>query len=137
MRYNSFMLRRFGAALVLLCAIIPASAFAALTPEERAELEKQLADLEGQINTNKTELEKKKGERQTLERDVSIIDGQIKDAQLAIRQRDLTIKKLTDGIKDKESAIAVLDLKVAKGQESIAQMLRRTREIDDVSIVEL
>jgi membrane-bound lytic murein transglycosylase B len=121
--------------MFLLC--LPFLAFAALTPEERAQLESQLADLEKQIGENKSQLEKKQGERQSLERDVAIIDAEIRASQLAIKQRDLTIRKLTDGIKDKESAIAMLDSKIVKGQESIAQMIRRTREIDDTTIVEL
>lgn len=121
----------------ILFVVFPFFTFAALTPEERAQLEAQLADLEKQIGANKSELEKKQGERQSLERDVAIIDAQIKDSQLAIRQRELTIRKLTDGIKDKESAIALLDQKILKGQESIAQMIRRTREIDDTTTAEL
>lgn len=121
----------------ILLVVFPFFTFAALTPEERAQLEAQLADLEKQIGANKSELEKKQGERQTLERDVAIIDAQIKDSQLAIKQRDLTIRKLTDGIKDKESAIALLDQKILKGQESIAQMIQRTREIDDTTTAEL
>lgn len=128
---------KIGLLSCVLLFCIPFVASAALTPEERAELERQLGELETQINANKDVLTKKQGERQSLERDVAIIDAQIKDAQLAIRQRDLTIRKLTDGMKDKESAIAVLDVKVEKGQESIAQMIRRTREIDDISIAEL
>jgi membrane-bound lytic murein transglycosylase B len=123
----------FFAALML----IPVFSYAALTPEERAELERQLADVEQQIAANKTELTKKQGERQSLERDVAVIDGQIKAAKLAIKQRDLAIQKLTDGITDKEAAIRNLDGKVEDGQESVAQMLRRTREIDDISIAEL
>lgn len=121
----------------ILFVVFPFFTFAALTPEERAQLEAQLADLEKQIGANKSELEKKQGERQSLERDVAIIDAQIKDSQLAIKQRELTIRKLTDGIKDKESAIALLDQKIVKGQESIAQMIRRTREIDDTTTAEL
>lgn len=120
-----------------LFVVFPFFTFAALTPEERAQLEAQLADLEKQIGENKSQLEKKQGERQSLERDVAIIDAQIKDSQLAIKQRDLTIRKLTDGIKDKESAIALLDQKILKGQESIAQMIRRTREIDETTTAEL
>lgn len=120
---------------LFVCA--PLFSYAALTPEERAELEQQLAELETQISSNKTELTKKQGERQSLERDVAILNGEIKASQLAIKQRDLTIKKLTDGMKDKEAGIKVLDGKIAKGQESIAQMIRRTREIDDTTIAEL
>lgn len=130
-----------GALCISVCALVfifvPAISFAALTPEERAELERQLAEVEQQIATNKAELDKKKGERQSLERDVGVIDGQIKEAKLAIKQRDLAIKKITDGITDKEGAIRLLDARVIEGQESVAQMLRRTREIDDITIAEL
>lgn len=130
-------MRFLRASTLFLVLLLPFSAFAALTTEERAELERQLGELETQINANKNELTKKQGERQSLERDVAILDGEIRASQLAIKQRDLTIRKLTDGMKDKESAIAILDGKVAKGQESVAQMIRRTREIDDISIAEL
>lgn len=124
--------------IATVCAFgVPLFALAALTPEERAELERQLAEIEGQISANKAQLEVKQRERTSLERDVAVIDGQIQDAKLAIRQRDLIIKKLNDGIKDKESAITVLDGKVAAGQASVAQMIRRTREIDDISLVEI
>ncbi len=128
---------RLGVALCALLVSFPLLSYAALTPEERAELERQLAEVEQQIAANKAELGKKQNERQSLERDVAIIDANIKDAKLAIRQRDLSIKKITDGIVDKESAIRLLDSKVEKGQESVAQMIRRTHEIDETSIVEL
>lgn len=117
--------------------LLPLSLHAALTPEERAELEKQLSEVEREIAANKSELAGKQAERQSLERDVAILDAQIKDAQLAIKQRNLAIKRLTDGITDKESAITILDKKVAEGQVSVAQMIRRTREIDDTTLVEL
>lgn len=132
-------LARISVAILVLLAILLPFLLSAdqLSPEERAQLEAQLADLEKQISDNKQQLTHKQGERQSLERDVAILDGQIKDAQLAIKQRNLTIKKLSDGIIDRESAIKVLDSKVAKGQDSVAQMLRRTHEIDDISIAEL
>lgn len=131
------MLMKWGVCLVCVVFLAPITAFAALTPEERAELERQLADLETQISANKTELSKKQQERSSLERDVAILDAKIKDAKLAIKSRDLNIKKLTDGITDKEAAIRVLDGKVLAGQESIANMIRRTHEIDDISLAEL
>ncbi|MFZ2886406.1 MAG: lytic murein transglycosylase [Minisyncoccia bacterium] len=123
--------------LLLVLFFVPFFTFAALTPEERALLETQLAQIEAEINANKSELTKKQQERQTLERDVSILDAKIKDAQLAIKQRELSIRKIGDGVADKEAAIIVLDGKVLKGQESIAQMLRRTHEIDEITPVEL
>ena len=122
-------------AALLLCA--PFVYADQLTPEERAQLEQQLSDVEAQIASNKAELAQKQTQRQSLERDVAILDDEIKAAKLAIKQRDLTIKKLNDGIADKQSAINILDGKVAKGQVSVAQMLQRTREIDDITLVEL
>lgn len=126
---------RFVLALMLL--LVPLSLHAALTPEERAELERKLADVEREIAANKAELAGKQAERQSLERDVAILDGQVKEAQLEIRQRNLAIQRLTDGITDKEAAIQILDRKVVEGQTSVAQMIRRTREIDDTTLVEL
>ncbi len=123
--------------LVCLVLLFPFSLHAALTPEERAELEQQLADVEREIAQNKSVLAGKQAERQSLERDVAILDSQIKNAQLAIKQRNLAIKRLTDGITDKEAAITILDKKVEEGQVSVAQMIRRTREIDETTLVEL
>ncbi len=120
---------------ILFCA--PLFVFAALTPEERAALEQELAEVEREIAQNKSVLAGKQAERQSLERDVAILDSQVKEAQLEIRQRNLAIKRLTDGITDKEAAIKILDRKVAEGQTSVAQMIRRTREIDDTTLVEL
>lgn len=132
-RYNRSM--RF--LLAFLVVFLPFTLHAALTPEERAQLEKELAEVEREITQNKAALSDKQAERQSLERDVAILDAQIKDAQLEIRQRNLAIKRLTDGITDKEAAIKILDTKVAEGQVSVAQMIRRTREIDDTTLVEL
>lgn len=122
---------------LLIVILIPSALHAALTPEERAQLEQELAEVEREIAQNKAALSGKQAERQSLERDVAILDAQIKDAQLEIRQRNLAIKRLTDGITDKEAAIKILDTKVEQGQVSMAQMIRRTREIDDTTLVEL
>ncbi len=126
----------FLVAICFLFGIVPVLA-QSLTPEERADLERQLGDIEQQIAANKTELSKKQDERASLERDVSVLNSKITDAKLGIKQRDLSIKKLNDSISDKEAAIGVLDGKVAAGQDSLAQMLRRTREIDEITPVEL
>ncbi len=123
--------------LLLVLLLLPMTLHAALTPEERAKLEQELAQVEKEIAQNKSALAGKQAERQSLERDVAILDGEIREAQLGIRQRNLAIKRLTDGITDKEAAIKILDAKVVEGQVSVAQMIRRTREIDDTTLVEL
>lgn len=109
----------------------------AATPEERARLQSQLDQVEADILRTQTNLSEQQKQRQSLERDVSILDSKIKVAQLGIKQRDLAIKQLKAGITDKERGIAALDAKVVQGRGSIAQMIRETRAIDDLSLVEI
>ncbi|HEY4522214.1 MAG TPA: hypothetical protein VJH91_01085 [Candidatus Paceibacterota bacterium] len=111
-------------------------AAAQMTPEQRAQLERELASIEADIQKNQAELSKKRQERTSLERDVAILETKIRAEQLAIKQRDLTIQKLRNEISDKQHGITTLNIKYSESQESLAQILRRTREIDDTSLVE-
>ncbi|MBI5644725.1 lytic murein transglycosylase [Candidatus Kaiserbacteria bacterium] len=117
--------------------LLVATCASALTAEERAQLEQQLAQVEAQIKQNESQLSVKQQERTSLERDVAILDAKIQAAQLAIKQRDLTIRKLKAEIADLQGGINTLDSRVVASQESLAQILRRTREIDDRSLAEL
>lgn len=126
-----------AAALTLVILFTGAQVALALTPEERTQLEQQLAQVESQIAQNKKDLDAKQRERTSLERDVAVLDAQIQATQLAIKQRDLKIKQLTGDMGDLQRGIGTLDSKVASGQDSLAQILRRTREIDDTTLVEL
>ncbi len=117
--------------------MLPAFVFAENTPEQKAALQAQLDQINAQIKQNQNGLSELQTQRTSLERDVAILDAKIKDAQLAIRARDLTILQLKGGIREKELGINVLDHKVASGQESIAQMLRETRVIDDMSLAQI
>lgn len=108
------------------------------TPEQRrARLERELAEIEKDIAEKRGVLSEKQKERQSLERDIGVLDQQISVAQKEIKHRDLTISKLEDDITDKKVAITDVDKKVARSQDSLAQLLRRTREIDDISLAEL
>lgn len=104
---------------------------------QKAALQAQLDEINAQIQKNQGNLSELQKERTSLERDVAILDAKIKDAQLAIKARDLNILQLKGGIREKELGISVLDSKVAEGQQSIAQMLRETRVIDDESLVQI
>ncbi len=128
----------FGA---IVCALVALFAFGqiaqALTAEERAQLEQQLAAVEAQIEKNKNDLTVTQKERTSLERDVAVLNSKIQAAQLGIKQRDLKIKQINGDVGDLQRGIGTLDSKVTAGQESLAQILRRTREIDDLTLVEL
>lgn len=105
--------------------------------ERRAQLEQQLAEIEQDIVEKRGVLSEKQRERTTLEGDIAILDSQISVAQQQIKHRDLTIVKITDDIGEKQTAIGSVDNKVVRSEQSLAQLIRRTREIDDTSLAEL
>jgi len=130
-----FIATRFIVALAL--ALLPVFAYAQANSDQRAVLQMQLDQLNIQIKSNQNQLEGLQQQRTTLERDVAILDAKIKDAQLGIRASELTLRQIKSDIVDKEHGISNLDSKVAAGQESVAEMLRQTRMIDDLSFVEV
>lgn len=107
------------------------------TPDQRAALEAQLQDIQSQIKQNQSNLAQLQTQRTSLERDVAILDSKIQAAQLAIKQRNLIIEGLKENIVEKQQGIDDLDTKVAGGQEALAQILRETHQIDDMSLADL
>ena len=83
------------------------------------------------------QLENKQAERQSLERDVSILETQIGKAQLGIQARAVAIEQLTEQIGDKEEVIIILNERLDKQRRSIADLMRKTHEVDDFSMVEI
>lgn len=119
----------------VLFLIAPYALFAQVTDaQQRAQLQAQLDEIERDIAASKGTLTDLQKERTTLERDIAILDNKIKTAQLQIKQSDLTLRQLGSDISGKQTAIHQVDGKVAEGQESLAQILRKTREIDDTSL---
>lgn len=129
------MHKRTCAFLMLLVIVTGSSPAHAETLEERrARLQNELAAIETDIAANRGVLTVKQKEHASLERDISVLTSQITIAQKEIRARDLTIQKLNDDISDKESSIANVDKRVAMSEASVAELLRRAREVDDVSL---
>ncbi|MBI2610869.1 lytic murein transglycosylase [Candidatus Kaiserbacteria bacterium] len=130
-----------GAFLLLLvscdAAISATYSFAETLEERRARLESQLVEIERDISEKRGVLSEKQKERASLERDIAILDNQIGVAQQQIKHRDLSISKLRDDISVKKSAIGEVDKKVSRSEQSLAQLIRRTHEIDDISLAEL
>src|SRR3989338_1334041 len=135
-------MRRMSAILLFALVIAGASAlphrtFAATSAQERAALQAQLDQIEKDIADNQGTLSDLQRERTTLERDISILDNKIKTAQLQIKKSDVALSQLKSNISEKQSGILEVDAKVAREQNSLAQLLRRTREIDDISLAQL
>ena len=98
---------------------------------------KLLSEIDQQILVQQQLVDQKKTERQSLERDVSILEAEIKKSQLGIQSRAIAILQLGDQIGEKEGVITVLDERHQKQRQSVAALLRKTQEISDNSLVEL
>lgn len=122
-----------------LMAGIPASAQvgSADVDNRRAQLENDLASLEREIDAQRSLLADKQRERVSLERDVAILAGQINEAKLSIKARDLVIQRIADDIRGKERTIGSLNDKILREKQSLAQLIRKTQEIDEYSAVEV
>ena len=138
------MPRRYERALFVLLALVLILAFSApllslaeTMEERRVRLEQELSVIEKDITEKRGVLSEKQKERTSLERDIAILDNQISIAQQQIRHRDLSISKIRDDIGGKQSAISELDEKFVRSTASLSRLIRRTREIDDTSLVEL
>lgn len=113
----------------------------ALTPtspqKDREDCLALLSQIDQQILDQQKLVDQKKGERQSLERDVQILEAEVKKSQLAIQARSIAIRNLGDQIGDKQKVVGVLDDRLEKQKQSVGSLLRKTREIDDHSLVEL
>lgn len=116
---------------------VPFLAMAETEAERRARLEAELQNVERQILTQTRLVEDKQLERQSLERDVALIEGQIKQAQLGIQARSLAITQLSDQIGEKEVVLSILEDKSKKQKESLADLVRKSSVMSDYSLVEV
>ena len=121
----------------LLLCVTPGGLSAETEAERRERLESELAELERQIEEQENLVAGKRLERQSIERDVAILDAQIRKAQLAIQARSVEIEKLGTQIGNKAIAIEELSDSLARQKQSLAELIRKTREVDDFSLAEI
>ena len=105
--------------------------------DTETELTAQLEDIEKQILKQQVLVDDKQLERRSLERDVSILDAKIKKAQLGILARNIEIQRLGGQIGYKQGAVQVLTARTEKQHQSLGQLIRKTNEIDNYSLVEV
>ncbi len=109
----------------------------ALTEQERAALVAELVVLEAEISEKEKLLAGQKKQTGSISRDVSILTNQIAQAKLNIKAKNLQITKLSEEIVNKQDVIETLDQKIEREKESLAQLLRKTNEINDTSLIHI
>lgn len=108
-----------------------------LVVQRRAQLEKELADLESQIESYRGVIQEKQRESTTLERDLAILTAKIDKSKLEIKARDIRISQLNSGIGEKVTYIGFLTNKTDKEKDSLSELIRRADEMDSTTMIEL
>ena len=104
---------------------------------QRAELEAQLKALEAEIAQKQADLNAQKGQSASLNGDIKLLTTKIEKAKLDIKAKNITINKLSGEITDKNKHIASLDERIAKNHDSLGQLLRKAREVESNTIVDV
>ncbi len=135
-RHKSIALARFLSLATIAILLLLTVSAQAQTPDSsvvdsrKAQLQAELDQLEVKIDQQKAILTSKQQGRVSLERDVAILDAKIKTAELSIRARTIAIQQLSSGIAEKELTITGLGDKLSRAKQSLAQLLRKTNDID-------
>ena len=122
--------------LFLIASFAFAQDISNIVTNRRAELEGQLAELQKEIDAQQQILQNKQRESVSLERDIAILNAKIDSAKLSIKARALVIENLNQDIGNKEKTIDGLSAKIDRELASLADLLRKTRELDNFSIAE-
>jgi membrane-bound lytic murein transglycosylase B len=107
------------------------------TGERRAELQRQLNEIEAQIRQTDTVITGLQGEGMSLQRDINVLDGQIKKTRLQIQATDIAISALSENIVLHSSAINTLTDQLGEQKEGLAEIIRQTQHYDDYSLIEV
>jgi septal ring factor EnvC (AmiA/AmiB activator) len=136
MTYRQHIINIIFLVLLALCAS-PVLAQTQTAAERRAQLQAELKKLETEMEGQKTVIAETKKQAQTLQRDISLLDASIKKTDLAIRAKDIEIGKLGDEINERQISINSLNGKIEREKKSLAQLIRRTYEINDTTLPEV
>ncbi len=104
--------------------------------DHRAKLLRELEGIEVEIKQFETQIEGKRKEVASFQRDIDILDAKITKTKLEIKAFNLTIQTLQGKISEKEKNITTIVSKVNREKLSLAESLRTLAEYDEVSVLE-
>lgn len=130
--------RLFLFAFLAILAFIPVVKAKALTQaEQEAQWKEELAQTEADIAKWQSILNSTKANTKSLQQDAATLNAKIQQAKAFIKQKNIAIAKLDQDIAQKNAHIQSLEEKIDAGHDSLAQLLRKTNEIDDYSLPEV
>src|SRR3989338_8006060 len=127
----------FCAFLIALLSFGPFALAQTADPAKTAQLEAELAAVNEEIKALNGTITGLKSEGQSLDRDIKLLNANINKANLNIKAKNLQIAKLGDGIKEKTRTVRTLGERIERERQSLAQLIRKTNELDQASFAEM
>lgn len=125
---------------IFIVALLFTSVFTLDTPysyaQSREQLEQDLANLEAQIKVLNDTITQTKQQGVSLKNDIAVLQQKIKQSKLKIQAHNAEISKLSQNISEKNRTLNVLDNKMEREKDSLAQILRKTRYLEQYSLLD-
>lgn len=135
---KTFLISAFLAiTLTLSFGLVHKTAYALTDAEQEAEWRAELEQTEKDIAQWESVLKSTKVNTKNLQQEVSTLNAKIQQAKSFIKQKNIAIARLEQDIVKKNAHIANLEGQIDEGHESLAQLLRKTNEIDSFSLPEI
>lgn len=103
----------------------------------RPQLEAALAACEKEEADLQQEIGKTGKEKASLNRDISLLGSKIQQAKISIRARTVSINNIAGDINEKSKLIGTYSSKINREHESLAQLIKKTEEIDSITLAEI
>ena len=117
--------------------LLPNSASAITDAEQEAQWRAELAQTEADIAKWQAILDSTKANTKSLQSEVAQLNAKIAQAKAFIKQKNIAIAQLEKDIANKNAHIATLEEKIQAGQDSLSQLLRKTKDLDSYSLPEV
>ena len=107
-----------------------------LTPEQRSALQNEYDQTMKEISALQGTIDGLKQQQKSIKGDISLLTAQINQAEAVLKQKNILIQQLTVQINAKTQKINTLVSRIDQGKMSLAELIRKTREIDTYSLSE-
>lgn len=105
--------------------------------EQEAQWRAELQQTEQDIAKWQAILDNTKQGTASLQKEAAVLNAKIQEAKAFIRQRNIQIEQLGRDIDQKTANIKTLEGRIDAGHDSLAQLLRKTNEIDSYTLPEV
>lgn len=130
-------MKAFALAICIVFSLFTVSGEVVFAQQTRQELEQELSNLENQIKAISQNISATQQQGKTLKNDISVLTQKITQSKLKIQSHLKAITRLNQTIAEKNQTIEALDAKMAREKQSLAQIMRKTKYLDEYTLVDV